>query len=532
MTSLAQMPVRQRMINMMYLVLMAMLALNVSKSILEVFGVINSSLEKNRYLIDKDAIYLLDFYKQRYEENPEKYKNVYDKMVLVSEKSNHIINLISSYKNELTTDLKGDPKFLDSDGNMDFTKMDANTADQLFFPGGLDNKGKAKDLTAVVNEYRDLVISLVSNKRLIDKTNEIFDTSPVDRGGVQKVHWLKSKFENFPLSAVFTMLSQIQFDVKSTEVEVFRSVASEGFASDIGVNKFIAYTIPDSRDVVSGNSFKAKVTLIGYDTTMVPEVFLYKFDRKGNQISKEKNELVTKKGVAEIAIPTGGKGKFWWGGVLKIKDKQGEYKSFNFKDYYNVFDPIVVVSPEKMNVLYRGVSDGNPISISVPGVAPKDIIVQTQGIRKIRDNLYSIDVTNFRGRIAKIVVKARYGNTIKNMGVKQFRIKDIPNPMGTVRGETEPSMSLSALKKSTIGVKFDNFDFKVNVVINSFKLKIPGQPSLTIRGNKMNRKSVLYLNKVKVDESIQITNIKASLVGNSRYKIKKVSPVIVNIISK
>ena len=133
MASLAQMPVRQRMINMMYLVLMAMLALNISKSILEVFGIINTSLENSKYLLEKESIEKLNFYKQRAEENPKKYKDVYDKMLLVSNKSNEVINLIDSYKTELTTDAEGNKKYLDDEGNKNFSVMDANVADQLFF---------------------------------------------------------------------------------------------------------------------------------------------------------------------------------------------------------------------------------------------------------------------------------------------------------------------------------------------------------------------------------------------------------------
>ena len=397
----------------------------------------------------------------------------------------------------------------------------------------MEDLGEAKVLTTAINEYRDLIVSVISNQRLKDKANQLFDTSPVSRGGAREVHWLKSKFENFPLSAVFTLMSQIQFDIKSTEVEIFSSIASESFESDIGVNKIIAYTIPTSRDVIVGDNFEAKVTLIGYDTTMVPEVFIYDFDRNGNRIPNKQKQIESKKGITDFTIPARKEGTFWWGGVLRLRDKKGEYKSFNFKDYYNVSNPIVVVSPEKMNVLYKGVSGGNPLSISVPGIPSKDLIVEAQGIRKGKDNLYYIDVTNYRSTMANIVVKSRNSdNSIKTVGVKKFRVKDIPNPMGTVRGEIDPKMALSSLKRSTVGVKFDNFDFKVDIVVNSFNLKIPGQPSILVRGNKMSRRANQYLNKVKVDESIQITNIKVSLVGNTSYRIKRVAPVIVNIISK
>jgi gliding motility-associated protein GldM len=140
-----------------------------------------------------------------------------------------------------------------------------------------------------------------------------------------------------------------------------------------------------------------------------------------------------------------------------------------------------------------------------------------------------MDVTKVKGREVTINVTGTLnGENIPDRAT--FRIKDIPRPTGTVRGEDgSVSMQRNSLEISTIGAKLDDFDFELPLEITEFSFKVPGQPTITVKGNKLNSRAKAALRKAKRGSGVQIFKIVAKIKGNSSYKLKKVSPVFVEL---
>ena len=179
-----------------------------------------------------------------------------------------------------------------------------------------------------------------------------------------------------------------------------------------------------------------------------------------------------------------------------------------------------------MNVVYRGVS--NPMTISIPGVS--NINANAPGLSKAGGaGKYTMNVTSLKQREVKINVSGTI-NGQKVADSKTFRIKDIPRPVGTVRGEDgSVKMSKSSLSASTIGAILPDFDFNLKLNVTGFKIKVPGQPTARVSGSKLNSQAKSALKRAKRGESVQIFDINAKLATGGSYRVKKVSPVIVEL---
>lgn len=517
---------RQKMINMMYLVLMAMLALNVSKEVLTAFGSINESMEETIKLFnDKNTIIYTDL-KNKSKNNPEKYLHLNEKALEIKKRSDRLASLIEGYKNTLI-DVSGARQ---EDGTIIYQNIDKEFQDEFFYPGGVLTLGKGQEFLDAINSYRNFVSKQVSSKEILDRIEKSFNTAPVVVDGIKK-NWLKHKFEGYPLAAALAFLTQIQADVRNAEADIITSMVSEGLGEQIQVNKVSALMIPESSNVIQGSPFKANIVLAAYDTTLTPEMYLYNYNAEGYRLGDESTPIKVEDGAGIVELPTPKIGSFFWGGVVRVKNEDGKYKEYSFKSRYIVSQPAVVISATKMNVLYRGVK--NPISVSIPGVPDKDIIVEAPGINKISGSKYEIDITSYRGRQVKIQVKSRLlGGGIKSFPPSIYRIKDIPAPMGTIAGESDTKMPLGTLKIATVGAVIPNFEFDLKLIVTGFKVKIPGMPTYTVRGNKLDEKVKRALNRVRIDQTIQIRDIEVKLPGNSNYKVAKVSTVLVTINSK
>jgi len=182
-----------------------------------------------------------------------------------------------------------------------------------------------------------------------------------------------------------------------------------------------------------------------------------------------------------------------------------------------------------MNVVYRGVN--NPMTISFAGVPDNKVSASASGLSKGSGvGKYNMNVTTVKGREVTINVTATLDDGTKVNDRKTFRIKDIPRPTGTVRGEAGAiKMQRNSLEISSIGAMLEDFDFDLQLNVTGFKFKVPGQPTITVSGNKLNSRAKAALRKAKRGSSVQIFDINAKLASNSSYILKKVSPVFVEL---
>ena len=186
-----------------------------------------------------------------------------------------------------------------------------------------------------------------------------------------------------------------------------------------------------------------------------------------------------------------------------------------------------VISADKMNVVYRGVN--NPMTISIPGVA--SVSANAPGLKAVgKSGKYTMNVTTLKSREVTIKVSGKLPNGKPVSDSKKFRVKDIPRPVGTVRGEdSSVKMQRNALGVSSIGAILPDFDFDIKLKVSGFKFKVPGQPTVRVSGSRLNSQAKSTLKKARRGETVQIFDIEAKLASNSGYRLKKVSPIIIEL---
>ena len=516
---------RQKMINMMYLVLMAMLALNVSREVLDAFGSINETMDRVVGTAVQKSKILYNDLKIKNENNPKRYAESFEVSEELYVRSNKIVDMLEEYKTDMIA-MSGSRD--ESTGKLDYASMDGSQGSEYLFPGGDVNFGRGRELVDAIDEYSAYLVKVLDSEELRQQVKQVFSTKPVLNSDGVLVSWVKHRFEHYPLAAQIAFLSQIQADVRSAESDVLQSLLVGSLSTQMQVNNVHALVIPESTSVIKGNSFKAKVVLAAYDTTLLPDVYLYRYSSSGRRVGKSEEKIKVEGGKGVVQIPADVVGSHYWGGVVRLKNERGRVTEYEFKDnVFSVNAATAVVSADKMNVLYRGVK--NPVSVSVPGISAGDVVVDAFGLTDRGNGKYFMDVTNFKGKVLDIRVSARIKDTLLPLLSKRYRIKDIPSPVGTVRGETDSKMHISNLKISTIGAEIRNFEFDLKLTVTGFSVKVPGRPTVLVKGNRFDERTRRIMSLASVGDVIVISDIKVKIPGNSRYRVKDVSPVLVTI---
>ncbi|MAQ75972.1 MAG: gliding motility protein GldM [Aquimarina sp.] len=505
---------RQKMINLMYLVFIAMMALNMSKEVLSAFGLMNEKLvDSNQIATERNTAFMAGL-AEKASEQPEKYTPLKEKADKISQLSNEFNAYIDQVKTEI---LEGtdDPK--------DYETMDKSvTLDEKWFEGG-NKTAAANEFVEKVNTYRDGVASAIREVKEVDAAvaNDVektFATGEVKNRDGRPVDWLKYNFEGFPMVASITKLTQMQADVKTTESKVLSALLAGQQASELSFSNYEAIVVPDKTAFFSGETFKGRVVLGRFDATLKPT----KVEVNGKEQTKVEN------GQIMLEFPAGNVGEQDVKGELQFKEGDSTV-TIPIKSSYAVIPKpnSAVIAADKMNVVYRGVS--NPMTISIPGVPA--VNASAPGLKKLGGaGKYVMDVTTVKAREVNIQVSGKLPNGSTVSDSKKFRIKDIPRPVGTVRGEDgSVKMPRNGLEIASVGAILPDFDFDIKLKVTGFKFKVEGQPTVSVNGGRLNSQAVAALRKAKRGSTVQIIDINAQLTTNSGYKLKKISPVIVEL---
>jgi len=514
---------RQKMVNLMYLVFIAMMALNMSKEVLSAFGLINEKLaQSNVRSQGRNESFMADL-EAKAEEQPEKYKPELEKAKALNTLSNDLSFYIEDIKNNVL--LNG----MTDEQKKDYQAMDkADGLDAYFFvSGALSPKGK--EFKEKLNAYKDGVIALLTPEEgakggtdfseNISSINADFSTEDiVDREGVKK-DWLDYNYHGFPQVASLTKFTQIQSDIKKNQSEILSAILGGKLKSEVSLTNYEAIVVPEKTAYFSNEKFKGKIVLGKKDKTLKA----HKVTVNGKVLSPESMQ----EGQTLLEFPAGNIGQRKIEGEF-IFMENGKEVPIPIKSSYAVIPKpnSAVISADKMNVVYRGVS--NPMTISIPGVS--NINASAPGLSKAGGaGKYTMNVTTLKQREVKIKVSGKInGQTVSDS--KTFRIKDIPRPVGTVRGEDgSVKMTRSSLAISTIGASLPDFDFNLKLAVTGFKIKVPGQPTVRCSGSKLSSQAKSALKKAKRGQAVQIFDINAKLASGGSYKVKKVSPVIVEL---
>ena len=483
---------RQRMIGMMYLVLTAMLALNVSADVLNAFTKVQHGLTSTIANFSKKNAEMYNEIEMAYNLNQNKVAGVREKAMKIKEESSNLIKYIEELKKRMVVIADGE------EGDV----MDIKAKDNLDIGGQvMMTEGKGKELKHKISAFREMLLGNISAKDSVLRhtvSDNLNTNDPKPEDGEFK-SWESSKFESIPLVGVITLLTMYQTDLLNAEADVVRYLFSSMDAESFKFNKLEALVIPESKYVLKGETFKARIMLAAVDTTQKPEIIA-----NGRTVSYQGDygyfsEPATTVGFRKIK------------GVINYITPSGVVLPREYELEYEVADPAVVVSPTKMNVFYVGVD--NPVSLAAPGISPESIEAQiTNGtITKVDAGNYIVR-PKVAGKECEITVLASVQGQKRELQTQKFRVKDVPDPVAKVNGKRDGSIKKNVLiAAGRVDAEMENFDFDMKFTVENFSVytTIDGYAQEETRSNKANFSDaqIKLINKLKRGQTLMIEKI-------------------------
>ena len=503
---------RQKMVNLMYLVFIAMLALNMSKEVLSAFGLMNEKFDAANLSAESMNASMLQALDKKAGEDAHFIQAAADAKK-VAEISKEFYEFIGTLKADATEGVELD----EETGKLPYEAMDKGAAiDEGWFEGdGYSQKGK--EIVAQFSKYvADMKGAVGNNSKLKGVLAEIsskFSTADVKDGeGVTKMY-LDYHFKGFPGIASLTKLTSFQNDVKKAEADIYSILLGKAAVEASSMKNFTALVVLDKNAYYQGEKVTGKVVLGKYDANTKPTSF--------QGPGKLEN------GQAKISLTAGGVGEQKINGKFTFV-QDGETIPLAFEGKYVVVPRpnSATISADKMNVVYRGVS--NPMSISFAGVSADKVSASGPGLRSVGAGKYVMNPGAGNEAVISVTGKLPDGSTVSDK--KTFRIKGIPGPVGTIRGEMGVVKGpKSSLEISTVGAKLVDFDFEVGLDVVGFNFKVTGQPTVVVPGNKLNGQCKAVLAKAGRGDQVTISEIKTKLVGAGSYMLPRTAPVIYEI---
>jgi gliding motility-associated protein GldM len=508
---------RQKMINLMYLIFIAMLALNMSKEVLAAFGLMNEKLETSNEKTTESNLAFLSGLETKASENAEKFGPLYQNAQKIKELSKAYYDYLEGLKTEMVKDVE-DPK--------DYVVMDkSDYLDGKLFQG--DNLADGgKEFLKRINEYRTQVAAIVPSD-IKESVLSRFETGDADgkvknRSG-EKVDWINYHYEGFPLVASLTKLTAIQADIKATEEDALKSMLAGQLNSEVSMTNYTTLLQQEKSAFYAGEKFSGSIVLGRTDNSTKPDRAELTLD--GRKLSDADYKF--EGGGVKLLVSAGNPGDHKIEGKLIFKQDGEEIEVPVSSTFATISKPnAALIAADKMNVVYRGVA--NPMSISIPGIPNNKVSASAPGLKAISGSQYVMNPGT--GRTVTITASGKLpdGQTVSSKS--EFRIKDIPRPEGSVSKQTgSVKMPRTNLEIATIGAMLEDFDFDLNLAVSGFKFKVPGQPTVAVNGDKLDSRAKAALKRAGRGDAVQIFDVEAYITNNKSYKLKKVSPVVVEI---
>jgi gliding motility-associated protein GldM len=477
---------RQKMIGMMYLVLTALLALNISKEIINAFITIDTGLiATNKNFDNKNEMTYKAFEKAK--ANDEKKAGpLYLKALEVQKLSNEICAYIRSLRGEMVAESAGfKPEDKKKGDTLRLTLLDKpddyDTPTHFMIGDDPANvTGKAKDLKAKLIAYHDAIIKIVPEKNQADikpRLETLIPKEEYSKENEKIISWEWYNFYHAPIVAAIAQLDRIQNDVKNAEGDVINELFASINANDFKFDQLTARVVAPTSYVFTGDKYTSDIFVAASSSSQKPTVWLCEVDsatkkpKAGSPIDSV--SVNVQGGLGKYEVTAGSVGLQTYQGLIRVKKPDGTWDSYPFKQEYMVAAPSAAVFLEKMNVFYIGVD--NPISISAAGVAPSDLSPSLSGgtlTSAGKAGSYIVRVSS--GVEATLNVSAKLNGASKSMGAFKFRVKRVPDPVCYVGNlKADGQMTKGELAgQSGVFARMDNFDFDLKFNVVSFVLSM------------------------------------------------------------
>ena len=570
---------RQKMINMMYLVLTALLALNVSKEVLNSFFEVNRGIERTTSNFNSkngDTYFAFD---NAVTNNPEKYQEVRDKAYSVKTKTDALVDSLQRMKYDLVLAvdkqvyLGTDKQIKDQDGDLISEKSVSVKWGELSmqqkrspigYLGAKDNRDqsgslfynkKAAALTgrdtpatsrkAEMNDLKELLLLLSDgNMRLQNSIIETFDLKDKKQSDGKLIAWEYYNFYDMPAVGALTLLSKMQSDIRNAEANVIDYLKQDIDAKALKFTSASGIQIPKSNFVLRGDTFRAEIFISANNPDQNPDIYVGEYDsiapgeyqmRGELGVDYEAVKVVNGKGI--FAKRTKSEGIRSWGGLIAMKTETGT-KIYPFEGEYLVAAKTAVVSPVNMNVLYLEVD--NPLKISVPGYTAGEItaVIDNGKLLATKKSLGEWSARPSKKGKALVTLYANVDGKRSKMGDMLFRVKEVPPPKAKVPYTTDVNGTTVIDKMTMVNAggllaELKDFDFKgVRYSIVSYRLSgiYKGeQLKEDTKGAAFNQRMLTIIKNTKSGDAITISNIKAKRVDAKNTAVRPLDPLVIEI---
>jgi len=513
---------RALMINIMYLVLTALLALNVSAEVFNAFKMVDKGLIKSNKSLDDGNNSLPAAIRDGAKKKASlaKYADLIDPGRQLSAEMN---DYIAGIKDQLISD-KG--YVLDENGNETdelFAKKDYALVQTMLVdgPDGTGANSMGEQLRTKLLAYKQGMMDLVEDDpetKSVDEKAEFaksvsvqIDDETWQKKG--KKSWQEMNFGHMPLQSVLPIFTKFQNDIKSTEAAFLNYLAGKvGTTTDVVIDKYTVVSAPDKSYIIKGEKYRSEIFLSAAASAD---------SKTGISVSVNGKTLPTnKEGIAVYETTASGLGKKSYNASASLTNPvTGEVQSFKKEFSFEVGERSVTVSPLKMNVFYIGVE--NPIAVSAAGVSSKDVKVSMSGAGggsiKPKDGNYVVNVKKptKKGEYAYVNVSATGLNE-----KREFRVKRIPDPVPKLSKSRGGAMSSGEFKvQPGVFPILENFDFDAKCNIAGFRLvRVPKRqdPQVSVnKGGKFTSESKSMISKAKATDTFFFEEIKCKCPGDA-----------------
>lgn len=517
---------RQKMIGMMYLVLTAMLALNVSTNVLNAFGLVDKSLHISLDNAMEQNEQTYTRLENMYKDNPEKVGQFWARADSMRTASDSLYNYIQHFKEQvhylvdgpdvapedLTVNIQGVSDF-DNPGTYALVKTDP-----------ISGKHNGQELRERIATYRNQLIRIRHadansprrpgqsdeayermQRRLAsirEEINTVFATdSAADNSGDMQP-WEHAIFEGMPVGACMAILTKYQNDIRAYEGKTLTTFLGRIGGQDYKANSIQAYVIPKSSYVLRGGQYEAQIILAAVDTTDKPQYFVGDMQLGEDGIFR---------------APATSVGEHPFSGIIRYK-KGNRTEQAEFASSFIVGEPSASVMNEDLNIIYRDFD--NRYVISAPGVTDNQLTVNVQGATAKREGRIWILRPQNDAKQVKVTVHADMNGNKVMMGEKSFKVQRLPMPspyfMDGGKQVDANKVSRKNLNKNTvleIGYGEDGLlevPFEI-VSFDTYILRKTGKSS----GNKFSAAQLKQIGNLKSGDLILVQNIKYRTKGGS-----------------
>lgn len=420
---------RQKMINMMYLVLTALLALNVSKEILKSFHLFEQSFLAAAGNIDSKNNSVMAAFQKGMEEKPDRTKPYFERAKQVQAEAQKFYAYINQLMKQVE-DMYGGRK--DGDPKAELLAPDQMEQHARYFT--INNKDKGKELQDMINNTASNMIGLLKldpkdpgfklgadQFTQAQSANQLRADDPPKKGTSQE-DWVSIYLEHQPAGGLMAILARIQNDAKTLEADILERLLSGVDAGTFKFDNLQARVMARSNYVMEGENYEADILLVAAASNVDFEINV-----RGNPIN-------TEDGVGKFVERASGVGVKTFTGEIIVRGGPNGDESFPFNEEYQVFKPAATIAATEMNLLYVGLD--NPMSISVPGFSATDVKVSgSAGITLTSQGggKYNAKVTGQPNEVTITATITKDGKS-RTVGAEKFRVRRLPQPTAQLGG--------------------------------------------------------------------------------------------------